>query len=85
MKTGVALAAISLVALGLDRLLAGLAVDTNAAAAFLSPGGASVDQALVAGVFLLVRVGGAGLVALTAAWWSAALVRAAWRAARMTI
>ena len=40
----------------------------HAAAAFLSPAGASLEQLLIAALFLLVRIGGALLVCVTAAW-----------------
>lgn len=51
-----------------DHALAAWAVETNAAAAFLSPAGASLEQLLIAALFLLVRLGGALLLCVTAAW-----------------
>ena len=64
---------------GLDRLFATIAIETNAAGALLSPGGAvSLEAFVVAAAFALTRLAFALVFCLTAATLASNVVGWAW-------
>ena len=65
---------------GLDRGLATLAVERNAAGALLAPRGVELEALAIAGAFLLVRLTFAVLLCAGAARLAAAAVRRLWPA-----
>jgi len=72
--------AVCVALLGLDRALAWLAVETSAAAALLSPAGASLEAFAVAAAFFATRLTLSVAVCVTAALSVRDLVRRALRA-----